>query len=141
MTILKDKQEILGLYDVYKDCMFLPSEEKFARKVDGFLADDAIELFACLEDGEPKGMMVVSFAQAAQTEIVGIAVAQAARHRGIGSYMIAQLMEERRLPSVYAETDDDAVVFYRKNGFEVVKVAEEYDGETVVRYRCRLQKR
>ena len=137
---LKDKQQILRLYDVYKDCMFLPNEDKFARKVDGFLADDAIEVFACLEDGEPKGMMVVSFAQAAQTEIVGIAVAQTARHRGIGSYMIAQLMEERRLPSVYAETDDDAVEFYRKNGFEITKVSEEYDGETVVRYRCLLQR-
>jgi ribosomal protein S18 acetylase RimI-like enzyme len=44
------------------------------------------------------------------------------------------------LLSVYAETDNDAVVFYQKNGFNITAFSEIYDGETVVRYRCKLIK-
>ena len=42
--------------------------------------------------------------------------------------------------SVYAETDNDAVGFYRKNGFNIMEFSETYDGATVVRYKSELTK-
>jgi len=42
------------------------------------------------------------------------------------------------LISVYAETDNDAVGFYKKNNFSVTEFSECYDGETVIRYKCEL---
>ena len=41
---------------------------------------------------------------------------------------------------VYAETDNDSVVFYQKNDFSITEFYETYDGETVVRYKCELIK-
>ena len=53
--------------------------------------------------------------------------------------MIKQVINDYSLLSVYAETDDDAVGFYQKNGFSIIEFAETYDGETVVRYKCELK--
>jgi ribosomal protein S18 acetylase RimI-like enzyme len=54
--------------------------------------------------------------------------------------MIKQVINNYDLLSVYAETDHDAVGFYQKNGFNITAFSEIYDGETVVRYRCKLIK-
>ena len=84
--------------------------------------------------------MVVSFKEQKKIEIIGIAVDVSARGKSIGSYMINQVINNYGLLSVYAETDNDAVGFYQKNGFNIVEFSEAYDGETVVRYKCELTK-
>ena len=53
--------------------------------------------------------------------------------------MIKQVINDYSLLSVYAETDNDAVGFYRKNGFSIMEFSESYDRETVVRYKCELK--
>jgi ribosomal protein S18 acetylase RimI-like enzyme len=52
-----------------------------------------------------------------RVEIMNIAVAENARKRGIGSAMVNALRDEFLLP-IHAETDDDAVGFYRNVGFD-----------------------
>ena len=54
--------------------------------------------------------------------------------------MINQVLNNYGLLSVYAETDNDAVEFYRNNNFSVVQFSETYGDETVVRYKCELTK-
>ena len=131
---LTDRAEVAKLYDVYKHCMYMPTQEKFDKKVETFFKDDAIKIFACLYNDEIKGVTVVSFTEYHKAEIVGISVDESVRNKGIGSFMMKELPAD----SLYAETDDDAVGFYRKNGFAVTKFRESYDGETVTRYRCEL---
>ena len=43
-----------------------------------------------------------------------------------------------RFPNIKmnAETDRDAVVFYKKNGFQITEIQKNYNGETVTRYLC-----
>ncbi len=134
------KNEILQTYEIYKHCMFMPTEEKFNNKVDLFLNDNSVKIFACFEQDKIMGIMVVSFKEQKKIEIIGIAVDVSARGKGIGSYMINQVIHNYGLLSVYAETDNDAVWFYQKNGFNIVEFSETYDGETVVRYKCELTK-
>ena len=134
------KNEILQTYEIYKHCMFMPTEEKFNNKVDLFLKDNSVKIFACFEQDKIVGIMVVSFKEQKKIEIIGIAVDASARGKGIGSYMINQVINNYGLLSVYAETDNDAVWFYQKNGFNIVEFSETYDGETVVRYKCELTK-
>ena len=136
LLVLTEKNEILKTYAIYKDCMFLPTEEKFSRKVDSFLNDASVKIFACLKDDEVKGITVLSFTEEHKAEILGIAVHPAARKNGIGTFMIDELLHSFGLASVYAETDDDAVGFYRKNHFQVIAFTETYDGEAVTRYHC-----
>ena len=134
------KNEILQTYEIYKHCMFMPTEEKFNNKVDLFLNDNSVKIFACFEQDKILGVLVVSFIEQRKIEIIGIAVDVSARGKGIGSYMINQVLNNYGLLSVYAETDNDAVGFYRNNNFSVVQFSETYGDETVVRYKCELTK-
>ena len=84
------------------------------------------------------GVIVVSFIERQKIEIIGIAVDTSVRGKGVGSYMINQVINNYGLLSVYAETDNDAVGFYRNNGFNIVEFSEIYGDETVVRYKCEL---
>ena len=137
---LTHKNEVCKTYEIYKHCMFMPTEEKFNKKIDQFLNDNSIKIFACFNQVEIEGVIVVSFVEQSKIEIIGIAVDLSARGKGIGSYMINQMVNDYSLTSVYAETDNDSVVFYQKNDFSITEFYETYDGETVVRYKCELIK-
>ena len=132
------KKEILQTYKIYKYCMFMPTEEKFNNKVDLFLNDNSVKIFACFEQNKILGVMVVSFIEQQKIEIIGIAVDASVRGKGVGSYMINQIVTYYGLTSVYAETDNDAIGFYQKNNFSITEFSEIYDGETVIRYKCEL---
>ena len=134
------KNEVLQTYEIYKHCMFMPTEEKFNNKVELFLSDNSVKIFACFAQDEILGVMVVSFIEQRKIEIIGIAVDVSVRRKGVGSYMINQVVNNYGLLSVYAETDNDAVGFYRNNGFNIVAFSETYGNETVVRYKCELTK-
>lgn len=66
-------------------------------------------------------------------EILNIAVAENMRHHGVGGKMITALWKKYAM-AIKAETDDDAVGFYRKRGFSVT-ATEKYD---VRRWSCLL---
>ena len=137
---LTHKNDVCKIYEIYKYCMFMPTEEKFNKKIATFLIDNSVKIFACFNRGEMAGVIVVSFLEQGKIEIIGIAVDLSARSKGIGSYMINQLVNDYDLVSVYAETDNDGIDFYRKNGFSVTEFSEIYDGEIVVRYKCELNR-
>ena len=137
---LKHKNDILQIYQIYKHCMFMPTEEKFNNKVDLFLNDNSVKIFACFEQEKILGVITVSFIEKKKIEVIGIAVDTSARGKGIGYYMINQVVNNNDLLSVYAETDNDAVGFYRNNGFRITEFSETYGVETVVRYKCELNK-
>ena len=134
------KNEVLQTYEIYKHCMFMPTEEKFNIKVDQYLNDNSVKIFACFEQDKILGVMVGSFIEQKKIEIIGIAVDASVRGKGVASYMINQVVNNYGLLSIYAETDNDAVGFYRNNNFSVVQFSEIYGNETVVRYKCELTK-
>ena len=136
LTELINKHGFGNAYDIYKYCMFMPTEEKFKKKIYQFSTDNSIKIFVCSHQGKVVGVIVVSFVEQYKVEIVGIAVDIAFRNRGIGSYMINCLCNDYSLISIYAETDKDAVGFYIKNSFKITAFSENYDGETIIRYKC-----
>jgi ribosomal protein S18 acetylase RimI-like enzyme len=60
------------------------------------------------------------------------------RGRGIGRQMIAQVCHVYSLSVLFAETDHDAVEFYRKVGFEIESLGEKYPG--IERFFCKLKR-
>ena len=133
---LTTKNELLPLYNVYKDCMYLPNEDKYREKVQSWLMDDWIRIFACVHDSKRKGLLVLKFTSTDQAEIIGISVEEGSRNQGIGSFMIREIL--LRFPNIKlnAETDRDAVLFYKKNGFQITEIQKNYNGEMVTRYLC-----
>ena len=134
------KNEVLQTYEIYKHCMFMPTKEKFNIKVNQYLNDNSVKIFACFSHGKIVGVMAVSFTEQKKLEVLGIAVDLSVRGKGIGSYMITQVINNYGLIYVYAETDNDAVGFYRNNDFRIIEFFETYGNETVVRYKCELNK-
>ena len=132
-----DKAALLAAYEVYKTCMYRPTMEKYEKKIDAYLQEEAVGVFTCTQGSTVLGMIVGRLDGKTGMEILGIAVNTAVRKRGIGAYMIERLVNAYALCTVTAETDDDAVGFYRKCGFCITEYTEDYDGKPVTRYHCK----
>ena len=102
LTELTNKYEFGNTYDVYKHCMFMPTKEKFNKKIEQFVNDNSIKIFACFHRAGVAGVIVVSFVEQYKVEIVGIAVDVSFRNKGLGSHMINCLIEDYGLTSIYA---------------------------------------
>ncbi|MED4654549.1 GNAT family N-acetyltransferase [Bacillus pseudomycoides] len=70
-------------------------------------------------------------------EIAHIAVSPNVRGNRIGSKMIEFICNEHSPRILYAETDNDAVDFYKKFGFKITNLGEKYPG--VERFLCEYE--
>ncbi len=138
LSELTCREEVLAAFEVYKDCMYLPTEEKYRRRMEGYLSDPQVRIFACRRSGKTVGMAVVSMAKDAG-RLMGIAVTQPLRRQGIGAFLLRSLALAYAPLPLLAETDADAVGFYRSCGCTVTAFTEIYDGDPVTRYRCLLK--
>ncbi|MBO4686903.1 MAG: GNAT family N-acetyltransferase [Clostridiales bacterium] len=118
-------------YGIYSACMYKPTFDAYCKEMKGLLSDKKI--YVCKVDATIKGMIVLDKEKA---EIVGIAIDPNFRKKGIGRYLVEEVMRQEDLKSLYAQTDDDAVLFYQKCGFEVKRIIKEYPDGKVVRYDC-----
>ena len=127
---LHDRQ-LLHVLSLYK---YMPTEEKMLLLADEYEADESISVFTCVEEDVAVGVIVVRVATEGSFEMLGIAVEADFREKGIGSMLISYVIEHFPVGQICAETDDDAVGFYRKYGFDIKSLGEKYPG--VVRYLC-----
>ncbi|EOI02673.1 hypothetical protein UAY_00920 [Enterococcus moraviensis ATCC BAA-383] len=67
-------------------------------------------------------------------EIKHIATKKAYRHKRIGSNMIDYIVKTYAPSKIFAETDKDAVGFYKKSDFTINSLGEKYPG--VERFSC-----
>ena len=130
---------------IYAPCMYQPAYEDYKALMEKFLLDPSVKIFVCDMDGEKAGILVLRETKAAEgaetgveAEILGIAVRKDLRGKGIGKEMVCRAMESEHLERITAQTDDDAIGFYRKSGFETERVVVEYPNGSVVRYNCSL---
>ena len=127
-----------AVYEVYAPCMYEPTWEKFCGKAEKFFQNDHIVLLGAVEDNAVLGVIVLELHGGA-AEIIGIAVLASHRQRGIGRQMVQFTMGLPNIRQLYAETDDDAVAFYRSCGFRIDAHTETFPDGEVIRYQCALQ--
>ena len=94
----------------------------------------SMRLLALMAGGEVVGVAGFRRTGDASATLLHIAVAPAVQRQGFGRYLVEHVISAEGLSRLEAETDDDAVGFYRKCGFEVESLGEKYPG--VTRYRC-----
>ena len=70
--------------------------------------------------------------------LLDVAVLKDSQNQGIGRAMIKYVQKTYKPSCIIAETDDDAVNFYRKIGFKVKGLGEKYPG--ITRYECKYFK-
>nr|WP_278044635.1 GNAT family N-acetyltransferase [Paenibacillus solani] len=73
-----------------------------------------------------------------EIELKHIAIKSNNRRKGLGKKLIMEFMEENLIRRMEAETDKNAVNFYRKIGFNITSLGEKYPG--VERFKCTLNK-
>ena len=123
--------------DILSHSQYMPTEEKLKDLADTSESDPNTYAFSCVDNNCIIGVVVFKRLTTSTFEIVSIAVAPAFRGQGIGSKLISFAANTLKCAEVSAETDDDAVGFYRSYGFDVVSLGEKYP--RVTRYLCTLK--
>ncbi|MBX0355605.1 GNAT family N-acetyltransferase [Bacillus toyonensis] len=77
---------------------------------------------------EEKACIGIEVIGATKARICHIAVVPEYRHTGIAFQMIREVVRMHQLTYVEAETDNEAVEFYKKIGFKVKSLGEKYPG-------------
>ncbi len=122
---------------IYAPCMYQPTFDDFVAQMEEYFSDPSVKIFVCENEGEKAGILVLK-EDGSEAEILGIAVRKDQREKGLGKGMIYQVMEAEGLKKISAQTDDDAIGFYRNSGFETERVVIEYPDGSAVRYNCVL---
>lgn len=110
--------------------VFNPTEERLQSRAGRYKGDENICVYALSREGSYKG--IVAFSSGKQAVIHDIAVDPSCRKEGIGKALI-RFIFFLGAETVIAETDDDAVGFYKKCGFTVTETESDYETK---RYLC-----
>ncbi|QYR19324.1 GNAT family N-acetyltransferase [Paenibacillus sp. sptzw28] len=126
----KDRSEVKRLI---AQCMW-PDDERIEKELNKYMESDSRELLGYINNNELVGLIGVVYESIEKVELKHIAVKAGYRGNGIGSYMLNEFIQTRKTVRIKAETDKDAVGFYRKFGFAIMSLGEKYPG--VERFEC-----
>lgn len=129
-------EEVLALFELYQACMYRPDRVKYRQMAQSWLQNGSTRIFAWYSQQNPVGILVLHLRGRGEADILGIAVAPHARRRGIAAQMLQAAAIALNLHTLTAETDDEAVDFYRKNGFRIIAQTKAYHGQPATRYLC-----
>jgi len=129
---IKNHLDNLDIHKILSNCLFDASSDGTAQTIEKYCEYNIWKLFGWVENGKILGICGFEV-RADYVKILHISVVEHSRYHGIGSSMLAALQEKYKL-AIEAETDDDAVEFYRKIGFETTSI-QKYN---VRRWTCVL---
>ena len=119
-------------YELLAPSVFNPTEEKLKARAEKYQKNENVKIFAYEEDGEFKGVIVFDISENNAT-ILDIAVKPRYQKSGIGTRLINFIFSKVHPQKITAETDDDAIGFYKKYGFTVAYTKVEFGTK---RYAC-----
>jgi ribosomal protein S18 acetylase RimI-like enzyme len=108
--------EILALM---KPSVYDPSPERLKCRTEKYSADKNTFVYACKIDGVYAGIVVLK-TENDTAEILDIALKPEYRKHGIGKSLIDFIFTQFPIDTITAETDDEAVEFYKRCGFNVI---------------------
>ncbi len=111
-----------------------PTAERVARAQLQYEQETDWQLLGYAPAGSLLGSIGFQITAPDETTIRHIAVLPPYRGQGIGRKLVEHLIATRRLERLLAETDRDAVGFYRRCGLVITSLGERYPG--VERFGC-----
>ena len=102
-----------------KPSVYNPTPERLKRRAEKYSADKNTFVYACKIDGVYAGIVVLKTGNDT-AEILDIAVKPEYRKHGIGKSLIDFIFTQFPIDNITAETDDEAVEFYKRCGFNVI---------------------
>jgi ribosomal protein S18 acetylase RimI-like enzyme len=125
----KNQQEV---FDLMAECMW-PDEERIKKQLNAYKTEDDRSLLGEISNNELIGLIGIKQA-GDEFELLHIAVKKAYRGKGIAKKMIDECIRNNNIKILEAETDKDAVEFYKRTGFTVTSIGEKYPGRE--RFKC-----
>lgn len=110
-----------GILPLLVPSVFKPTPEKLRSRAEKYIKRPNTHIFACREGGKYIGIVVFEVV-GTQAAVLDIAVDKACRKRGVGSRLLSFILENFNISELTAETDDDAVGFYKKFGFSTTEI-------------------
>jgi ribosomal protein S18 acetylase RimI-like enzyme len=107
------------MFDRIKELMLMAGSEKSVQDFLDLYGDSDCHFIELYPVTNPNA--IIAFRKEDSTiEIVNIAADPDYRRQGLGSLLVKQMIAAHSPMKIIAETDDDAVGFYRKFGFNTV---------------------
>lgn len=119
-----------------KPSVYNPTPERLKSRAEKYSADKNTFAYACKKDGIYVGIVVFRM-ENNTAEILDIAVNLKYRKKGIGKSLIDFILNQFPVDTITAETDDEAVEFYKRCVFTITLVGEV---SSIKRYFCQLQR-
>ena len=137
ITVIVDVKE--SLFDpevlaLLAPSIYNPTPERLKNRAEKYSADKNTFVYACKIDGVYAGIVVLG-TENYTAEILDIAVKPEYRKHGIGKSLIDFIFTQFPVDTITAETDNDAVGFYKKCGFALTPTTAVED---TARYFCKL---
>ncbi len=125
------------ILDIISLSQYMPTEEKLNSLANKYETDADVFAFACDDNVITYGVIILKRLINDEFEILNIATNPSVRSKGVASKLISFAIKVLKCSIVKAETDDDAIGFYQKYGFQIVSLGEKYPG--TIRYLCALK--
>lgn len=117
---------------IYYTLSFNPTEERLLNRARKYQEDESTNIYVYKEDGRYKGIVIFKIVNNSAI-ILDIAVKSECQGQGTGSKLTDFIFNSFNAQNITAETDDDAIGFYKKYGFTVAGTKVESDTK---RYVC-----
>lgn len=114
--------------------VYNPTPERLKHRAEKYTADSIVKAYACKNSEKYIGIVVFKTENGA-AEILDIAVKPQYRKKGIGKSLIDFIFNQFPIDTIIAETDDEAIEFYKRCGFAIAPTKEVSD---IRRYFCKL---
>lgn len=111
-------------------------DRKTSSILDEYESNPGQPLYGIRLHGKLAGLIGLRILSADEAEIRHIVVTKENRGKGIGRRLIAEIIPLLGVSQLSAETDSEAVAFYRKVGFQIISLGQIYPGTE--RFRCVL---
>lgn len=124
-----DTKEIITEPDILKllaPSVYNPTQERLLNRAKKYQENENTNIYAYKDNGEHKGIVIFKIINNLAT-ILDIAVKPEHQGQGIGSKLIDFIFNSFNVNSIIAETDDDAIGFYKKYGFAVADTKVKFD--------------
>lgn len=115
-----------------KPSVYNPTPERLKDRAEKYSADKNTFVYACKTGGIYVGIVVFRM-ENGTAEILDIAVKPEYRKHGIGRSLIDFIFTQFPIYTITAETDDEAVGFYKRCGFDVIGLGMKCNNK---RYIC-----
>ena len=108
--------------------------ERLRQLVDEFYAAEGRSIFVAVQESKIIGVIGMVHSDRSHGIIAHLTVHPDTRRQGVGCQLINNTVTALELKDIEAETDQDAIDFYRACGFETQEIESQYPG--VRRFRC-----